>query len=80
MLLSYNISKSDNQYKCTDCKTLTKRLPVTLSNKCLVCWNVELEASYKKEKYTYYFQNELKKEHRILKKKKQPRGIQQGSM
>lgn len=56
-------------YECVQCKQITKELPATLRNKCLVCRNVELESRYRRRKYKQFTKKELQAEHRGLNEK-----------
>lgn len=59
----------EKRYECVQCKQITKELPATLRNKCLVCRNVELESRYRQRKYKQFTKKELQAEHRGLNEK-----------
>ena len=56
-------------YECISCKKMTKGLPATLRNKCLMCRNIELESRYRQQKYEQLTKKELQAEHRRLMEK-----------
>ena len=56
-------------YECISCKKMTKGLPATLRNKCLMCRNIELESRYMQQKYEQLTKKELQAEHRRLMEK-----------
>ena len=56
-------------YECISCKKMTKGLPTTLWNKCLMHRNIELESRYRQQKYEQLTKKELQAEHRKLMEK-----------
>ena len=72
MLFSHCIGKNkeiEKWYECISCKKMTKGLPATLWNKCLMHRNIELESRYRQQKYEQLTKKELQAEHRKLMEK-----------
>ena len=56
-------------YECVKCKQMTKGMPATLRNKCLLCRVGELESRYRQRKYEKLPKKKLQAEHGRLNEK-----------
>ena len=61
--------KMEKWYECVTCKQMTKGMPATLRNKCLLCRVGELESRYRQRKYEKLPKKKLQAEHGRLNEK-----------